>query len=196
MNLLFFETPGGEPFLAAPPPRETDPAETAPADTWWRRVGSAVQASYQKLKDRFDHSERVCGSIRHAESLRVVHPSRMGREETEKKLLDFFKLRYSKHGRWLVVDALLAGAGSVLTPLPGPNIFFFYPAVRALSHYFARSGAGKGLRLEWSFEAEPLLDTVLERLDRLDEADQAILELERRYGVDGLKEQLKHLKGS
>jgi len=196
MNLLFFETAAGEPFLAvqsAPEPT----GEASPGDeTLWRRIRSGVQDSYRKLKDRFDHAERVCSAIRHAQSLSVIHPARLSPEQVQKKLLDFFKLRYSKHGRWLVVDFLLAGAGSVLTPLPGPNVFFFYPAVRALSHYFARSGAGKGLQVELSFAAEPLLDSVESHLGRLEAVEEPIQELERRYSVDGLMEQIKTLKGS
>jgi hypothetical protein len=41
----------------------------------------------------------------------------------------------------------------VLVPLPGPNLFLYYPGLRTISHYLARKGALHGLRLQekkWS----------------------------------------------
>src|SRR2546422_6292969 len=34
----------------------------------------------------------------------------------------------------------------VLAPIPGPNVFFYYPFLRLLSHYRAIRGATSGLR--------------------------------------------------
>ncbi len=193
MNLLLFEVEAEEVFLVA---QRAVPADGEPlqADTRWKRLRASIQATYQKIQERFDHSERVCGNLRHAESLRVAHQSGLSADQVEKKLRRFLELRYSKHRRWLVVDFLLAVAGSVLTPLPGPNIFFFYPAARALAHYFAKAGAKKALQLSPQFVPEPLIDCVQGRLERLDEVQEAIQDLERRYDVEGLGSQLGHLK--
>ncbi len=192
MNLLFFEVAGATLLVVQKPvPPSGQPVSP---DTRWNRMRDSIHAAYQKFKERFDHNELVCGNLRHAESLQVVHQSGLSAVEVEKKLRRFLELRYSKHRRWLVVDFLLAVAGIVLTPLPGPNIFFFYPAARALAHYFAKTGAKKALQLSPQFVPEPLIDCVQGRLERLDEVQEAIQELERRYDVESLGSQLGHLK--
>jgi hypothetical protein len=48
-----------------------------------------------------------------------------------------------------------------LIPVPGPNLFLYYPALRTLSHYLARRGAWHGLRLkEKSLEPLPLISDI------------------------------------
>ena len=48
------------------------------------------------------------------------------------------------------IDFVLTGVvivfTPVLAPIPGPNVFFYYPFLRLLSHYRAILGAAAGLR--------------------------------------------------
>jgi hypothetical protein len=57
----------------------------------------------------------------------------------------------------MVLDSLVSVVALVLTPvlvpLPGPNLFLYYPGLRTISHYLARKGTLHGLRLQekkWS----------------------------------------------
>ncbi len=155
MNLLLFETTQGRVLpVGERRPAGPDPSPAA-GDSRWQRLKQQVVDAYRKLKDQFDYWEGLCADLRHADGVRVVHPSSLSADDAQKKLRDFFDSSYSKHGRWLVVDGVLAGLGAILTPIPGPNIFFFYPAVRALSHYFARAGAARASRLKPTFERLP-----------------------------------------
>jgi hypothetical protein len=92
------------------------------------------------------------------------------------------------------MDAVLALLGSLLTPIPGPNVFFLYPAARALSHYFARAGVRKvrhpGVL---SFETEPIIDSILRHWDDFDAAAQDIQHLEKQYGFYRLHRLLEKL---
>jgi hypothetical protein len=62
-----------------------------------------------------------------------------------------------KHTFWMALDCLVSVVALALTPvlvpLPGPNLFLYYPGLRTISHYLARKGASHGLRLhdrKWS----------------------------------------------
>src|SRR5207244_12616984 len=55
-----------------------------------------------------------------------------------------------KHVFLLLIDFLITGivivSTPVLAPIPGPNVFFYYPFLTLLSHYRALLGAASGLR--------------------------------------------------
>jgi hypothetical protein len=55
-----------------------------------------------------------------------------------------------KHIFWFSIDFVITGVVIMFTPflapIPGPNIFFYYPFLRLLSHYRAILGAASGLR--------------------------------------------------
>ena len=93
--------------------------------------------------------------------------------------------------KWFIVDAIGAGLGGILTPLPGPNVFFFYPAIRALGHYLVRKGAGHASRLLLSLNGEPLIDRVEKSgLPDLGRVRGELKLLEERYSMDPLEELL------
>ena len=54
-----------------------------------------------------------------------------------------------KHLVWLLVDGsitlVVVMLAPVLVPIPGPNVFFYYPALRLASHYRAMAGARRAL---------------------------------------------------
>ena len=59
-----------------------------------------------------------------------------------------------KHIFWFVVDLFICGVVVLFTPflapIPGPNVFFYYPFLRLLSHYRAVRGVRVGLVLSGS----------------------------------------------
>src|SRR5437867_159766 len=54
-----------------------------------------------------------------------------------------------KHVFWFSIDFVITGVviifTPILAPIPGPNLFFYYPFLRLLSHYRAILGATSGL---------------------------------------------------
>ncbi len=193
MNLLLFVDGNGGAYPVLEKLAELAAGPSAEAGRL-SRLRVAVRQSYEKLKERFDHTERLCANLRHAPELNIVHGESLSSQEAEKKLRLFLELRYSKHGRWLLVDSLLAGAGSLLTPIPGPNVFFFYPAARAVAHYFARQGARKAQGIQLQFMEDSRIDQVQGNLDRIDSVSDVLQELEQRYNVGELANQLRSLK--
>ncbi len=195
MNLLLFETAEGAPYFVGETfGSSSDQPVPEGEDSRWQRLKRQIRSAYETLKDQFDYAERLRGSLRHADALRVVHSPRLTPDEVEKKLRDFLELGYSKHSRWLAIDGVLAGLGVGLFWLPGPNVFFFYPAVRALSHYFARDGSAHALRLKPAFERDGRLDRVQESMDNLESCAEELSVLEESYNLDKLSKILKNLQ--
>lgn len=161
---------------------------------WIARVGRKVHEIYEKLKDRIDYQEHVCSSLRHATEIRVLHPESISKEEAKESFQEFLVFRAKKHTIWLVIDTVLALMGSLLTPIPGPNLFFFYPAARALSHYFARQGSKKARQVQvLCYKAESKLDKLTHNLENLNSASAEIGELEERYNFKNIRLLLERL---
>jgi hypothetical protein len=137
----------------------------------------------------------VCDNLRHLTRLDGYQGCRETTEDAEKKLRAYLRLRYSKHSRWLWVDEFLALLGTLLTPLPGPNIFFFYPAVRSTGHYLARKGARNAMKLESiTFRQDPLVDLVQGRLDNPETIQATVRALSNRYRIENLEAVLRILR--
>ncbi len=188
MNLLLFETPGGRIY----PVVEIGSAPSEGPVTGsgrWSRIKKGVYQTYRRLMDRVDYHERLCSQLRHASDLQVVHPSAIDSVEAQDRLRDFLRSCYSKHSRWVGIDAILAiVVGIPLMPLPGPNIFFFYPAARTLGHYLARKGAQQALNCDnLSFHSEPLIDQVQNHLQDLRTMQDTLAELVQRYHLPDLE---------
>lgn len=195
MNLLMFVSPRGTvyPVLEVP-----EPVKQAPENRPDRENGvkARVYKTYESLKSKLDYRERLCSELRKAPHLRVYHSARTDSHIAQQKLRKFLVSRYHKHKRWLRTDALLAALGIFLMPIPGPNIFFFYPAARTVGHYLARKGASHILNLESvSFHPEPLIDQIEDKLDGLESAQDLLAELERRYNVRDLMAILSRIRG-
>jgi hypothetical protein len=165
-------------------PAETESSEQGTLEKLKHRVRSA----YGKIRHKFDYQENVCSALRHAETLRLVHPESLKQQEAENQFRGFLDSRERKHKRWMIIDGVLALFGSLLTPIPGPNVFFLYPAVRALSHYLALRGVRQAQRLKLlTFEAESVIDRIQLNLERLDNVESEIRELEDRFDLRNLK---------
>ena len=188
MNLLLFQTPRGDTY----PILERD--SSSGLTTTSRKRGQLIRGvieAYRNLVSKLDYHERLCSQLRHSPDLQVYHPSSIGPEEAQKKLHDFLTSCRRKHTRWLWADGALAFLGIFLMPIPGPNIFFFYPAARTLGHYFARAGARRTLtRDNLHFQVEPLIDQVQTHWGDLDQARETLADLQERYNLHNLEKLL------
>ena len=153
LDVLWLEDKSGRPLFyfeehsTAEPESEPDEAE----GTRLQRLRRLLERSYEKLKSRFPVAERLCSHLRFHESVRLHVPDAISEAEAQRLFLGFLRKCVTKHGVWFLIDCLLALAGSALVWVPGPNVFFFYPALRALAHYHAQSGARRhqnGLLIE------------------------------------------------
>ncbi len=188
MNLLLFQTQAGDPYPILEIVSRPEPG-FATSSGRWSRIKTGVYQTYRRLMDRVDYHERLCSQLRHSTDLQVVHPSNIESAEAHNRLRDFLTSCYSKHSRWVGIDAFLAIViGIPLMPLPGPNIFFFYPAARTLGHYLARKGAQQALNYDnLSFHSEPLIDQVQNHLQDLNTVHDTLAGLVERYHLPDLE---------
>lgn len=195
MRLLLFHTSSGTPFPVMETPPRLPRDQQAEGSGSGERLRWKVYRMYKKLEEKLDYQERLCSDLRRAAPLQIYHSPGLSGAQVEKEFREFLQMRYSKHRRWLWIDAMLAVVGSLLMPLPGPNIFFFYPAARTLGHYFAMKGARVTLgHTAWSLHTEPLIDRVRQNPDGPELERETIIELEERYGVSHLEARLRQLR--
>lgn len=179
---------GGRPAATAQAGEEPEPQGRI------ARIKAGALRAYDALSHRFDHQENTCAQLRHASQLHLRHPDTLHWREAMEVFENFLKVRRSKHYRWRILNLLAAGFGALLTPIPGPNVFFFYPAARLVGHHFALSGIARAETLGvGSVEAEPLLTRMEQNLQRLDELEPEVQELEDRYRPHQLKRVLESL---
>ena len=148
---------------------------------WLGRAFAAAYRYYLKLEDRIDPSERVLKAMALADSVAVhfVSAGIVGEQQIASDFERVLKRSRWKHIVWLLIDSVAAGVVALLSPflvpIPGPNVFFYYPVLRLLSHYRAFRGAVSGLRsgrIEFkslpgrrALEDNPSLTRFLERMD-------------------------------
>ena len=150
-----------------------------PVLAWLGRVLNSSYNYYVRLEDRIDPQERVLKAMAMAGRF-VVHFIR--KDEAGSIGAEFqavLKRQRAKHVFWFVIDVVVSGVvlvfTPVLAPIPGPNVMFYYPLLRLLSHYRAIRGTSIGLRydgLEFkslpglsSLADNPGLARFLERMD-------------------------------
>ena len=193
-NLLLFKTDKGDVYPIGGKDANAYEASTEP-----QRTGSlrrSIHDTYKKLVSKIDYHERLCSQLRHSSDLLVLYPAEMNPAEAEQKLLRFIRLCINKHTLWTYIDGLIAILGIALAPIPGPNIFFFYPAARSLGHYFASTGARKirGLK-NLRFQGDPLIDKVQLSLGEDPEGVSSVIsKLEEKYNIGDLSALLKPLQ--
>lgn len=138
---------------------------------------------YKDIKEHFDPQESVCSILHFADPLVIIHPQGISSSESEKIFDEFLFQAGKKHSFWLFIDVILALMGGLLTPLPGPNLFFFYPAARAISHYYARRGVNSAKDLQKkSFIPNAAIDIIQKNLTKPESVRSEIAELENNYG--------------
>ena len=194
MNLLLFESPSGRVYPVLEFPSQTVTSTQQEPDEPGS-LKAKVYRGYQKLQERLDYHERLCSTLRHVDRLRILHGCELEQGEIERRLAAFFARARRKHSRWLLVDLTLALLGSLLTPIPGPNVFFLYPAIRAYGHYCARKGVINYRKLGIiQFETDPLIDQVQSQIDQPEAIQPVIKQLEDRYNLVHLEERLTALR--
>ena len=160
---------------------------------WVGRVTREGYRYYQKLEDRIDPLERMIKALNCPPSLHVLHaPS----SNPESQFRDLLRAQVMKHTAWLIVDGVLTALAAmffwVLVPIPGPNVLFYYPALRLASHYRALTGAKRALSsIEIKFEALPILARVEEDLRNPSTGMQGDDEV--ATGIEGLGAFLKRM---
>ncbi len=133
--------------------------------SWIGRGIRSLHDYYTKLEDKIDPTERVLKAMASTNRF-VVH----SREDSVFRQL--LKSQRRKHLFWFSVDLVITAVVIVLTPflapIPGPNVFFYYPFLRLLSHYRAILGAASGLRSsDIQFKDLPELRSLAENLPSL-----------------------------
>jgi hypothetical protein len=155
----------------------------------WKGLRIKVIKWFHRIMERFDHSERLFTQLGYARQVNLIHSTQHTGEEIRKRLLRMARAAQGKHTSWLVVDTLLACLGGILTPLPGPNIFFFYPAIRTFSHYLARKGTLKVQgKIIFHFETDDLIDQLEIGFVRgITPKKDVLLALEANYNLKNLE---------
>jgi len=187
MNLLLFDRAGTDFFVTGERKRRNIRSDGVDQNIL-ARLQRRVKSAYEAIRHKFDYQENLCSMLRHADSIRLVHSEAISGEDAENRFRWFLDSRERKHKKWMIIDGILALFGSLLTPIPGPNVFFLYPAVRTLSHYLALRGVRRARRLKMlTFEAESVIDRIQSNFDCLDNVDREIRELENRFSLSDLK---------
>ena len=116
---------------------------------WIGRVLQTAHSHYARLEDRIDPMERVLKAIGESSALVVHYPETLDEGHARTTLRDILRKQRIKHLFWLAVDSVITvfvvALTPILMPIPGPNVFFYYPALRLLSHYRARRGSASAL---------------------------------------------------
>ena len=191
MNLLLFESRRGRALPVLEPVPQGAQRQRRKATSRWSRLQDRLRSTYRRLEERFDYDERLCSALHQVPELTVRHSTRLGGERARELLLRYFRRQRLKHSAWLIVDVVVAGVASILTLIPGPNVVFFYAAIRAFGHYTALRGVRDPAKLDRSpFVSEPLIDQVQTNLDRIEDIRPLLVQLERRYNLNDLERRL------
>jgi len=132
---------------------------------WLGRGVRSLHDYYVRLEDRIDPVERVLKAMASANRYVVYTWHRDAFERTLKR-------QRWKHMFWFSIDFVITGLviifTPILAPIPGPNLFFYYPFLRLLSHYRAILGASSGLSsVDIQFKDLPELRGLAENLPGL-----------------------------
>jgi hypothetical protein len=116
---------------------------------WLGRVLRSAHGYYVRLEDRIDPVERVLKAMAAAEDFVIFHPPPCEESKSAHQFKSLLRWQRIKHIFWFIIDIGVCGVVVVFTPflapIPGPNVFFYYPFLRLLSHYRALRGVGRGL---------------------------------------------------
>jgi hypothetical protein len=133
--------------------------------SWVGRGIRSLHDYYLKLEDKIDPVERVLKAMASTNQYRVYT------HDPEAFRLILSRQRW-KHVFWFSLDFVITGVviifTPILAPIPGPNLFFYYPFLRLLSHYRAIQGALSGLHSsEIEFKDLPELRSLEDNLPGL-----------------------------
>jgi hypothetical protein len=157
---------------------------------WVGRVLQAGHSYYEKLEDRIDPMERVLKAVACASHLEVHFAPGQSGHDVRSNFESILRNQRRKHIFWVVVDTVvcvvLAAFTPFLMPIPGPNVFFYYPFLRWLSHYRALRGVRSALRLDTiEYKSLPELSGLEENLQSRSDRS-AVRSLAERLKIRGL----------
>jgi len=110
-----------------------------------------VREYYNRLEYKIDPMERVFKRMRHASEIRLYYASTLTETQAAELLEQLWGRERNKHLFWFGVDCAVTVVAillsPILIPIPGPNILFYYPGLRTISHFLAWRGVLQGRRL-------------------------------------------------
>lgn len=191
-RLLLLRPPSGPPVAAMSLDHtRVEVPEEHDDEGFYERNRRRVYSAYRTLKDRLDYQERICSALRHTEPLEVHHAAGLAEPEAREIWEDYLSRQASRHRFRLALYTFLAILGLALIPIPGPNVFSFYPAALALGRYLALLGVKRARQSTvLSFNPEPLVDDLEGSAGSLEQVQAQIHTLEERFGVTRLEELL------
>ena len=109
---------------------------------WIGRQIQSLHNHYVRLEQKIDPGERVLKAMASTNQF-VVHA------RVPAEFYRTLRRQRWKHVFWFSIDMVVTGVVIIFTPflapIPGPNVFLYYPFLRLLSHYRAIRGASSGL---------------------------------------------------
>jgi hypothetical protein len=116
---------------------------------WLGGVFAKGHEYYIKLENRIDPGERVLKAMAVTPQFVVYHGRTADSVNAAARFRSVLKRQRVKQWFWLVIDFVISAVAIVFTPflapIPGPNIFLYFPFLRMLSHYRALRGIRSGL---------------------------------------------------
>ena len=136
---------------------------------WVGRAVGSCHDYYTRLEDRIDPVERVLKIIPSADSLTIHYAPTTDDSGARSRFQSMIRRQRIKHTFWFVIGAgitvVVIALTPILAPIPGPNVFFYYPALRLLSHYRAiRGSAAARGSMPIQFKSLPELSGLEENL--------------------------------
>jgi hypothetical protein len=161
--------------------------------SWWQKLKLHVYQIYKKLEARFPLPERLCTALLSADEIHIYYSSEKKESQAAHNFRHYLVHQRSKQRFWLGIDLALCCLGGILAPLPGPNLFFYYPAARTFSHFRSWKGARKGTHMPWKFFPSERLRDFEHRLKGTSAGHRSdvIAEIAQALDLPGLNDFLK-----
>jgi hypothetical protein len=122
------------------------------AARFFKNLTIVVRDYYNRLEYKIDPMEHIFKCMRHASEIRLHYASALTETRAAEMLERLFGRQNKKHLFWFGVDCALTVVAillsPILIPIPGPNILFYYPGLRTISHFLAWRGVLHGRRLK------------------------------------------------
>ena len=117
---------------------------------WVGGVLDKVHEYYVTLENRIDPGERVLKAMASTQRFVVYHGPSQEAVDVNTRFRSVLKRQRIKHGFWFSLDLTISAVAIILShvliPLPGPNVFLYFPLLRLMSHFRAFRGTNSGLR--------------------------------------------------
>jgi len=168
------------------------------AIAWFGRVLSKGHEYYRKMEDRIDPGERVLKAMAFSERFVVYHGPERDSVSPGDRFRSILKRQRFKQIFWFVIDLLISSVAilftPILVPIPGPNVFLYFPVLRMLSHYRGIRGTNSGLRsTEIEFKCLPDLVRLEENLRTPAFDRRAVFTMAEGLKIRGLEQFLERM---